>query len=145
MFPTFKTFNFLDSRGLTNGATVTANIDTIGADFLLLAVHSTTSNNATNNPSVFKISESDDTVVTNFADVTKLVGDGTGGWTVPSWHTATASAQGTVQMEIDLRHRKRFLKLTISPLTTQDFVGYAALGKNDQTPIAADVLALVRA
>jgi len=144
MFPTPRSVVCLQALGTTNGETITGNIDTLNADFLVLTVHSTTSNAATNKPTTFKLSESDDTVVSNFADVTKFVGGGSGGWTVPSWHTATSTAQGVVQMEVDCRHRKRYLKLTITPVTTQSFTAIASLHKNDTTPLAADMLALVR-
>ena len=40
MFPAFKSVLALDKRGATNGETVTANIDTLGADFMTLDVHS---------------------------------------------------------------------------------------------------------
>jgi len=144
MFPVLKSVLVLDKRGATNGETTTANIDTIGFDFLTLDVHSSTSNNTTNNPSTFKLSESDDTVATNFVDITRFVGDGTGGWVIPAWHTQTADAK-PVKLDVDLRHRKRYLRLTITGLTTQDFIAIANLGyQADGVTVAADQLALVR-
>ena len=64
MFPVLKSVLVLDKRGATNGETVTANIDTLGADWMTLDVHSSTSNNTTNNPSTFKLSEGDTTDAT---------------------------------------------------------------------------------
>jgi hypothetical protein len=57
---------------LTNGATGTsANIDTLGFDFVSIDVSATTQSASTQagSPSVLKIQESDTTVVTSFADV----------------------------------------------------------------------------
>lgn len=143
MFPVLKSVLVLDKRGATNGETVTANIDTLGADWMTLDVHSSTSNNTTNNPSTFKLSEGDTTDATAFSDITAFVGDGTGGWTVPSWHTQTADAK-CVKFDVDLRHRKRYLKLTLTPITTQDFIAIANLGRNENTPTSDDQRALVR-
>lgn len=143
----FKTDVFLQTTSLTNGATGTANLDTMGFDAVSIDLISTTSDNTTNNPSVLKFSESDDTVVTNFADITALVGDGTGGYVIPAWHTNTATAK-TVTYNIDLRTRKRYLKLTISPLTTQSFTAIAKFYKGELAPVNttdANVLALVSA
>lgn len=144
MFPAQKSTLVLDKRGATNGETVTVNIDCLGFDFLTLDIHSSTSNNTTNNPSTFKISHADDTNATSFSDITAFVGDGTGGWTIPNWHTQTADAK-PVKFDIDLRHRKRYLKLTITPITTQDFIAIGNFSRGEATPVAADMLALVRA
>ena len=65
----------INQASTTNAATATGNVDTLGYDFCAIDVITTTSNAVTNNPSVLKISESDDTVVTNFADVSGAVGD----------------------------------------------------------------------
>jgi hypothetical protein len=112
--------------GVTNGNTVTANIDTLGFEEALVIVTLGTSNTASNNPSVLKLSESDDTVVTNFADITEFVGDGSGGFTVASADTANANIYN---FALDLRARKRYLRLTISPTTTQEAVYNFVLAK----------------
>ena len=77
------------------------------------------------------------------SDITAFVGDGTGGWTVPAWHTQTADAK-CVKFDVDLRHRKRYLKLTITPVTTQDFIAIANLGRNEATPVSGDQRELIR-
>jgi hypothetical protein len=117
---------------VTNAATATGNIDTLGYDFATIDVITTTSNNATNNPSVLKISESDDTVVTNFADVSGLVGDTD--FTIPN--SATSGNWG-VKFNIDLRPRKRYLRVTLSPLTTQTVTAIANLARGDEAPVDA--------
>lgn len=106
---------------LTNGATGTSdNIDCMGSDHVAIVIHGTTSDNATNNPSVLKLQECDTTVDTSFADVTAFVGDGAGGFTIPSSPTATTTAPFAV-LNVDTRYRKRYLRVKISPVTTQTF------------------------
>jgi hypothetical protein len=147
MYPQSKADLFLDTTSVTNGGTATANLDTIGFDFVSIDLISTTASAGTVNPSVLKLSESDDTVATNFADITALVGDGTGGFTIPSWFTQTADRQ-VLKFNIDLRHRKRYLRLTVSPTTTQSFTALANLHRGELAPVNAtdaNVLALVSA
>ena len=118
----------------TNAATASGNIDRQGFDFMSLDVTMSTSNDTTNNPSVLKLSESDDTVVTNFVDIAAAVGDGVGGFTIPN-----AVTEGTwgVKLNVDLRGRKRYLKLSASPVTTQVIAAVANLSAGDEAPAAA--------
>lgn len=142
MFPQAKKDYFLQTTSATAGATVTAILDTLGYDFAAIDVIATTSNAASNNPSVLKLAEADDTNATSFADITAFVGDGSGGFTVPSSNTATAS-NSLYTFNVDCRHRKRYLKLSISPLTTQSFTALAQLHRGEVSPTSAtDVNAL---
>lgn len=140
-----KTVVNLLGTGVTAGATVTANIDTLGADFCSIDLVLGTSNTVSNKPSTLKLSESDDTVVTNFADITKFVGGGAGGFTIPN---ADTSNPNVYRFNVDCRARKRYLRLTATPLTTQQAVMVARLGRLDESPSSATetgtgVLALV--
>ena len=117
--------------GVTNGATVTANIDTIGFDFASIDLVLGTSNTVSNKPSTLKLSESDDTVVTNFADITAFVGGGTGGFTIPNADTSNANVY---VFNVDCRGRKRYLKLTATPVTTQAAVMDARLSCAEEAP-----------
>jgi hypothetical protein len=121
------------SASFTNAATASGNIDTLGHDFAVVDLIESASNAATNNCSVLKISESDDTVVTNFADVSGLVGDTD--FTIPA--SVTSGVQVVAQMRIDCRGRKRYLKLTASPVTTQVLTGVAQLFLSDEVPVSA--------
>lgn len=140
MFPlaNTKTVAGLLGTGVTNGATVTANIDCMGFDHLSLDVVMGTSNTTSNNPSVLKLSESDDTVVTNFADITAFVGDGAGGFTIATASTGTANIY---RFDVDLRARKRYLRLTISPTTTQETVYTGRLGRAEESADRSATLA----
>jgi hypothetical protein len=121
------------SASFTNAATASGNIDTLGHDFAVVDLIESASNAATNNCSVLKISESDDTVVTNFADVSGLVGDTD--FTIPA--SVTSGVQVVAQMRIDCRGRKRYLKLSASPVTTQVLTGVAQLFLSDEVPVSA--------
>ena len=129
----------------TNAATATGQIDTLGYDYLTLDVAMATSNNTTNNPSVLKITEGDTTVISSAAAITALTGDGTGGFTIPA---SVTSGDWGVKFNLDLRKRKRYLFLSVSPLTTQVITAIANLSHGEESPVnttEASVKALVEA
>jgi hypothetical protein len=128
-----KTVVSLLGTGVTNGATVTANIDRRGFDYVSIDVVMGTADVTSNNPSVLKIAESDDTVVTNFANVSGLVGD-----TDFTIAAADTSNPNVYRLNIDCKARKRYLKLSVSPTTTQQTVMVARLGN---ASVAADASA----
>ncbi len=134
MNPATKAVLVLATTSLTNGATGTGSVDTLGFDFLSLDVLQTTSNNTTNNLSVCKLSESDTTDATNYSDITAFVGDGAGGFTVPAADTSNSQLY---KFNLDLRGHKRYIKFTGSPVTTQSLTAIANLSKAEQAPVDA--------
>ena len=127
MQPSLKSDVAITPVSTTNAATASGNVDTLGFDWMTLDVFMTTSNNVTNNPSVLKLTESDDTVVTNFAAIAALTGDGAGRrFTIPN---AVTAGDWAVKFNVDLRGRKRYLKLSVSPVTTQIIAAVANLGR----------------
>lgn len=143
MTPQLKQVIAIAPVSITAGATSSGNIDTLGYDWATIDVIATTSNTPSNKPTVLKLSESDDTVSSNFADVTAFVGGGTGGFTIPSADSSVANGH---KFNVDLRARKRYLKVTLSPQTTQVVAAVANLGRGEQAPVSASkagVLALV--
>lgn len=124
----------IKQESATDAATLTSNnIDCLGYREATIVIHATTSNQATNNPSVLKVQQSDTTDATNFADITALVGDGTGGFTVPSSPTATTTAPFAA-LGVNLIGKKRYLRVLISPVTTQTFSVLAILGRPEEMP-----------
>lgn len=123
----------LMGTGVTNGATVTANIDTLDYDYCVVNVLMGTSNNTSNNPSTLKLSESDDTVATNFADIAAFTGDSTAGFTIAN---ADTSNPNVYRLHVDCRTRKRYLKLTVTPVTTQETVMLAQLYDAVELPLS---------
>lgn len=132
MLPYGKQVIAINQASTTNAATATGNIDTYEFDYATIDIIATTSNDTTNNPSVLKLAECDTTVVTSFADITAFVGDGAGGWTIPA---AVTSGDWGVKFNVDLRGRKRYLRVSISPLTTQSFTAIANLFRGDELPV----------
>ncbi len=132
------------SASTTNAATASGNVDCRGYDYAVIELIESASNAATNNCSVLKVSESNDTVVTNFANVSGLVGDTD--FTIPN--SVTTGVQVVAQMRVDLRARKRYLKLSASPVTTQVLTGIAHLYRAEEAPVgttSANVGVLVEA
>jgi hypothetical protein len=134
MKPNTKAVLVLATTSLTNGATGTGSVDTLGYDFLSLDVLQTTSNVVSNKLSVCKLSESDTTDATNYSDVAAFVGGGTGGFTIPSADTSNSQLY---KMNMDLRARKRYIKLSASPVTTQSITAIANLSLAEQSPVSA--------
>ena len=128
MIPMTKTVIMTNQVSGANASTTTGRVDTLGFDFCLINCTLTTSDNTSNNASVFTLSESDDTVVTNFT----AFSTGDTDWTVP---THSTSLPFVVQYNLDLRGRRRFLRLTMSPLTTIYHCCIASLSRGTVTPI----------
>ena len=116
-------------------ATASGNVDTLGYDEVKVCALLDSAAATSSNPSVLKLSESDDTVVTNFSDITGFVGDATDGFTVPA---ADTDDPQVVELNVDCRARKRYLKVSITPAGAAQIVGaVAVLGKADDSTAAA--------
>jgi len=103
-------------QAMTNSATVTANLDCQGAAFATIRVPLASEINTNAIGPTLSLLESDDTVATNFATVT-------------SDRTAEdITAAKCVVYSVDLRGKKRFLRLSCSTeTTTNDNVTLAAV------------------
>lgn len=135
LFPNPKTMVMLQTTSATNGETVTSqNLDTKGADVVYIDVVQTTSNNTTNNPATFKLQHSDTTDVPSFSDISGFVGDTD--WTIPTVGTNTSTVS-SYKFKVDVRHKKRYLRMLISPITTQSFTAIANMFGTEQVPTNA--------
>jgi hypothetical protein len=92
------------SRAVTNNATVTANLDTNGADYATIIVNISSELNTNAVGPTIQLLESDDTTASNFATVTANI-------------TGDAVAAKPIVYGVDLRGRKRYLRLSISSAT----------------------------
>jgi len=126
LFAPPKNILVLDARGVTAGATASATFEHARFGFVSLDIYGSSVAAATNRPSTIMLSESDTTEATAFEAIASLVGDGSHGFVIPNWYTSTATRQ-VVKINIDLRTRKRYLLLSITPRTTQDFIAMANL------------------
>lgn len=124
---------------VTNGETATAsNIDTLVGDnparYLTIAIHAGTSNNVTNKFQTLKLQHSTTTDASNYADISGTVG-GTD-FTVPNANTS--SAYMTV-FNLDLRGKRRYIRVQVSPRTTQIINAMAMLYFQPSAPDTAGV------
>lgn len=89
-----------------------------------------------NAPSVLKLQEADVTNTSSFADVSGFVG-GTD-FTIGNAITSTSNGQNLYQLNVPLLgSRKRYLRLQVSPRTTQIISAVCQLTRAEQTPTNA--------
>jgi len=114
-------------------ATSTLTIDRLGYDHVSVSAIRA-SNASTVFASVLKVEESD---VSNsgFTDVTALVGGGSGGFTIPAV-SATESA-AIVQMDIDCKAKKRYLKVSMTPGASATLGIVAGMSRAEVAPTNA--------
>jgi hypothetical protein len=113
-------------------ATSTLTVDRIGYDHVSVSAIRA-ANASTVFASVLKVEESDDN--SDYTDVTALVGGGTGGFTIPAVTDTNSAA--IVQMDIDCRARKRYLKVSMTPGVTATLGIVAGLSKAEVAPTSA--------
>lgn len=103
---------------VTAGATASANLDCKGHDSVDITVVIGALAGGTNgdSPKTIKLSESNDTVASNFSDISGATAN------------SALAASGSVRFNVDLRKRKRYLKLTFNPETNDS---------NDNIPVCA--------
>ena len=113
-------------------ATSTLTVDRIGYDHVSVSAIRA-ANASTVFASVLKVEESDNN--SDYTDVTALVGGGTGGFTIPAVDDTNSAA--IVQMDIDCRARKRYLKVSMTPGVTATLGIVAGLSKAEVAPTSA--------
>jgi hypothetical protein len=125
------------SENLTAAQTHTLVIDTLGYHYASVDVCQEAWTNAGYTSqaafTVLKLSHSDDN--SSYSDVTAFVGGGTGGFTIPT--PTVTSADSVVRMDVDMRGKKRYLKITATPYTTGTVYTVARLGKGEAGPVSA--------
>jgi hypothetical protein len=109
-------------------ATSTLVVDRIGFDQVSVLV-SKAASSGTAFASVLKIEESDDN--SDYSNVTALVKDGTGGFTMSAVSTSNASV---VKMDIDCLAKKRYLRLSITPDVSAVVSVVALLSRGEEYP-----------
>jgi hypothetical protein len=124
-----KSVIVISPETVTGAATVTGRLDTLGYDFAVIDVMATTTNSATNNFSILTLAEGDTT--SSYATVKTADTD----WTVANM--STTLDQVIAQFRVDMRGRKRYLKLTASPLTNHTVWAHATLFRGDKEPVVA--------
>jgi hypothetical protein len=140
MLPAAKHYIAITPASFTNGATAGGTseplaIDTLGYDFMSVTVFGGTVNTTSNTLSVLSLKEADVTNTSSFANVSGAVG-GTD-FTIAAAAYATTSNQNIWTYNVDLRGRKRYLRVFASPQTTQLIAGLASLYRGEQAPVTA--------
>jgi hypothetical protein len=123
----------LAPQAMTNSATVTANLDTIGANYASIRIPLASEINDNAVGPTLSLLQSDDTVVTNFATITA------------NRTAEDIAAAKVVTYHVDLRGRKRYLRLSVSTgTTTNDDATIAAvstLTRQTEEPSSASEMA----
>ncbi len=109
-----KHYLLLAPQSVASSATATSNLDTRGWGEAQVTFH-LGAGATTTGPAVMKLSESDTTVVTSFADISAFVAGS--GFTAAAVLTTSAATSPAVVMNVDLRGRKRYLKASFTPST----------------------------
>lgn len=115
----------LSPQGITDGATVTANLDCRGADYATLRLPFAAEESTHAADTTVSLLESDDTVVTNFATITADV-------------ALDLTNAKELRYEVDLLARKRYLRLSVTAGTVTGgnitCAAVATLSRNDESP-----------
>ena len=137
MMPQLKPQIMVNALSTTNGGTAAGFIDTLGYDFLMVAIDAATADVVSNKPTVCKLQESDVTLTTSSTSWTDITAFATPA-VIPSANTAaTAVLQNIYQFNVDCRARKRYIQAVYSPQTTQVTSIVAVLGRAEQSPTTA--------
>lgn len=137
--PSPKAVLVISQASTTNGGTASASFDTLGYDHLTLDIALPTADTTTDGVSVLKLAESDDTT-TSVTDIAAFTGGTAGSTTASAGFTLPAgktTGNTLIKFNVDLKKRKRYLTLKVSPRTTQVINAIANLQKAEQSPISA--------
>ena len=120
-------------QSVTSGATASGYVDCLNYSEAAVDVVLDSQASTTSNPSVLKLAECDTTVTTSFVDIAAFTGDATDGFVIP----AAGTAATVVRLNVDLRARKRYLKVFVSPDgATQQVAATVVLGKAKDSTVA---------
>jgi len=126
----------INNVSTTNGGTAAGYVDTLGADYVSISVHLPTADVVSNTPSVLRILESDatqPTAPTNYATFSGFV-SGTD-YTIPNAITAATSiTKPFAVFNLRTNARKRYIRLEVSPRTTQIVTADAVVLRQQATP-----------
>ena len=129
-----KTVASIGTADTATDATFTHSIDTLGFDYASVDVVFEAGTAATQDLAlVLTVGESDDN--TTFTNITEFVGGGTGGFTIPT--SSLTGAANIVRFNVDMRGKKRYLKVNATPAFATRVVSVARLGKAEVGPVSA--------
>ena len=129
-----KTVAKVGTADTTTAQTFTSSIDTLGYDYASIDV--VFEQNAATTDAVataLKLGQGDTTA--SYSDITAYVGDGSGGFTIPT--TSSSSASNVVRFNVDMRGKKRYLQVSATPIAASVVCAVARLGKAEVGPANA--------
>ena len=126
----------LEPTSVTNGATVTLLIDRLGYDYATIDVQLGRAGATNTQPSTLKLQEADVTNASSFADITSPV---TFAGTTLAAAAGLTNAVQVSTADVDLKPRKRYLQLVITPTSTnaQIIAAIANLSRAEKMPATA--------
>ena len=131
---TTKTVASVGDADTATNATFTHSIDTLGYDYASIDVvfeaSTATGDDVAN---ALKLGHSDDN--TTFADITAFVGGGSGGFTIPT--SSLTGAANVVRFNVDMRGKRRYLRVSATPAFATRVISLARLGPGDVGPVSA--------
>ena len=129
-----KTVASVSDADTATNATASHTIDTLGYDYASIdVIFEASTATADDVANALFLSQSDDN--TTFANITEFVGGGTGGFTIPA--SSVTGAANIVRMNVDMRGKKRYLKVNATPAFATRVVSVARLGKAEVGPVSA--------
>lgn len=145
MIGDMKPVVFFRDTSTTNAATASGTVDTLGYKSIHITMRHSTSNSTSNKWTVCQLSECDTsngTFVTNASWTGGTATSTSVGFVIPAAH---ATLTQLFMMHVDLRGRKRYLKLAVSPATTEIVGADGLLDRGEQAPstVATGDLALI--
>lgn len=126
---------FIIPQSVATTATASASMDTLAFEYLSVDVLLDTQAAVSSNPAVLELSEGDTT--TGFTTVAAFVGDGGSGFTIPDADTSDAQM---IVLNLDLKKRKRYIKIAIKPAGTAQLLAasYHLTRANEMPDTAAE-------
>ena len=127
------------------GATATASltIDTLGYDVASISVIRA-SNSSTVFANALKVEEADTDTLNSYSNVTALVLGGTGGFTVGAISVAATNSATIVEMDVDCKAKKRYLKVSYTPGASAVVGIVAKLGRAEEAPTSDSAAGAVK-
>jgi hypothetical protein len=131
-----KTVAKIGTGDTTTSQTATHTIDTLGfayasIDVVFEPAAATTDAICT----ALKVEESDASA-SGYANVTELVGNGVGGFAIPTSGSRTADSN-VVRLNLDLRGHKRYLRVSATPVAASVVATVVRLGRGEAGPSSA--------
>ena len=132
MTPTPKAIVALTAASVASNATGTAYIDTLGYDYALIAIMS--NGLSTQSATLTALTLGDGDTNTAYTNLTGFVGGTDFTLATAAAHTADEVA---AVLGVDLRAKRRYLRLGVTPRTAATVSAVALLFRGDEVPVTA--------